>query len=176
MKYRHRHWFIQNKTIKQELRLDPSGTTYKSSVSARYLSCTTSAKQSSMDSNWTLALWQPPRSSWHRIWGQTMMTRATISATDLIIQLFTLCYPNIPDNNPRRRSKCEQVPRSANKQQISEKLQMVARNLRNLFSLQLLNADLVKKKSLYCWVGYSNMNSGSGLKWTDTWVKIHACP
>ena len=75
MKYTHRHWFIQNKTIKQELRLDPSGTTYKSSVSARYLSCTTSAKQSSMDSNWALALWQPSRSSWHRIWGQTLMTR-----------------------------------------------------------------------------------------------------
>ena len=64
-----------------------------------------------------------------------MMTRATVSATDVIIQLFTLRYPNIPNNNPRRRSNCEQDPRSANQHQFCEKLEMVARTLRHQFSL-----------------------------------------
>ena len=58
------------------------------------------------DQAWTqTGHWQPSRSSWHRIWGQTMMTRATVSATDLIIQLFTLCYTNIPDNNPKEKKQ-----------------------------------------------------------------------
>ena len=58
------------------------------------------------DQAWTqTGHWQPSRSSWHRIWGQTMMTRATLSESDLIIQLFTLCYPNIPDNNPRKKKQ-----------------------------------------------------------------------
>ena len=35
------------------------------------------------DQAWTHSgHWQPSRSSWHRIWGQTMMTRAAVSATD----------------------------------------------------------------------------------------------